>query len=275
MFPFACAGDEEHFDSLHKEIHKDVWGSSITPSTVYAQHSDQWENFAATFTHQAFLLDQLKSIYDNLAVVLRVFWEMQKESEQQNMFIGGRDCPPPIRSHESELNHTWLDPFEYFKRDHIDYAHRKIFLELFVNLATDMKTSKKGTMWREIGRSILENSYQAERASLVEELTSATSTDALNSVSGSRTADATIWQVRRRIVVRENAMQKALARLEALLEDDNKKAKKRSVEFERPFRRRFHIEDEVMPIREKPRSFSPFRSDEESVEIIEDHVEEA
>lgn len=274
MFPFARAGDEEHFDSLHQEIHKEVWGSSIAPNTVYAQHSDQWENFAATFTHQAFLLDELKSIYDNLAVVLRVFSDLQKESVQENVFTGGRDCPPPIRFDKNELNHTWLDPFEYFQRDDIDYAHRKIFLELFVNLATDMDT-KKGRMWREIGRSIMEHSYQAERASLVEELTSAASTDVLNSVSGPRTAHPTIWRVRRRIVVRENAMQKALARLEALLEDDDKKAKKRSVGFERPFSRRFHIEDEVMPIREKPRSLSPFASDGGSVEIIEDDVEEA
>lgn len=114
----------------------------------------------------------------------------------------------------------------------IDCAQRKGFPELFVCLATDKKGSKRGVAWREIGRSILENAYEAKRASLVEELTSAMSAVALSAVQAPSTAHEAIWRVRRQIVVRENAMQKALHRLRVLLEEDKKKVTKRAVEFE-------------------------------------------
>ncbi len=300
MFPIAPAGDEEHFRSLQKETHKMTWGSSITPKNVYAQHHSQWEVFATTFTHQAFLLRQLKSIYDNLAVVLRILAEKQKDCDlPPDMFVRRYDDALPVRSDRSDLNFASVDPFEYFQNEQVDCAHRKVFLELFVSLATDRKGCRRGVTWREIGRSIMENSYEAERASLVEELTSVTSSDALNAVSGGSTAQAAIWRVRRQIVVREHAMQKAMARLKELLEEDKKKPTKRCVEFERPSRarspirvtrrerswerspdrspvreRRFDLDD-VLPVREKRRPRSPSQSDDESVQIIEEHIEEA
>jgi hypothetical protein len=302
MFPFALPGDEEHFRSLQKEVHKKTWGNSITPKNVYAQHHSQWEVFATTFTHQAFLLCQLKSIYDNLAVVLRILSEKQKERDPNDFgYRRSYDDSAPLKHDKGELNFASLDPFQYYELDKVDYAHRKVFLELFVSLATDRKSSKKGAIWREIGRAILENSYEDERAKLVEELTSAASAEAMNAVTGPSNAHAAIWRVRRQIVVRENAMQKALARLKELLDEEKKKAK-RSVEFERPSRARSPVRetrrdrnrswersvsrspvrdrrvvdffDDVVPIRERRRSRSPPSSGDESVEIIEDRGEE-
>ena len=180
----------------------------------------------------------------------------------------------------------------------MDCAYRKAFLDLFVNLGMDAKGFPRGLMWREIGRSILENSYDAERVKLVQELTSEASAAALNAVTAPSTAQAAIWRVRRQVVVRESAMQEALGRLRALLEEDKKKTTKRSGRIDRSSRarslvrmapderfrarswandrspireRRVVTDDDSIPIREKRRSRIPSESGEESsIEILED-----
>jgi hypothetical protein len=305
MFPSALPSDEEHFRSMQKERHKNTWGKSINPKDVYANDhnqweafaTNQWEAFATTFPHQAFVLDQLKSIYDNLAVVLRILSEKQTGRDTRDVLVRRYDEPFPIN-----LSFASLDPFEYFQNDSVDYTHRKVFLELFVSLSTDRKSSGKGVMWREIGRSILENSYDAERASLVEELTSSAFADAINAVTGPSTSPAAIWRVRRHVVMGENALQKALARLRELLDEDKKKRTARSVEFERSCRakspdrsirrdrrrerswerslspspvRERRVDFDDLPIREKRRARSPSESDGDSIDIIDERVEEA
>jgi hypothetical protein len=298
MFPLALAGDEEHFIALQQQRHKNTWGASITPDNLYAHHHNQWEVFATTFPHQAFLLHQLKSMYDNLAVVLRIFSEKQKERAPADFYAPRYNDPFAVAEKEKGgLELASLDPFEYFQNEKVDYTQRNVFLELFVSLATDRKGSRRGAMWREIGRSVLENSYDVERAMLVEELTSKASAEALNAVTGPSTSHAAIWRVRLQIAVRESAMQKALARLKVLLEEDKKKTSKRSGDFEQSSRtrspvriiprerrrersydrspvrgRRVVIDDDDIPIREKRRSRSPSQSDEISIEIIEDGV---
>lgn len=293
MFPFVLEGDEELFHSLQKETHNNRFGPSITPMTVYAQHHSEWDVFASTFPHQAFLLRQLKSVYDNLDVVLRILSEKQKEGE-----IRGYEYPPPaIASNNGRLDFTSMDPFEFFLDDQVDYAHRKVLLDLFVDLRTDRRYQLRSTLtWREVGRSILDNSYDAERAGLVAELTSASSAEALNAGTGPSTPQAAIWRVRRSVVVREAAMQKAMARLRELLEEDKKNATKCSTGCEKSRRarspvrrirrerswerspvreRRLDYGNRYMPVRARRLSRSRSRSDEESVEIVNDRVEEA
>jgi hypothetical protein len=296
MHPFTFAGEEEQFHSLKKEMHKNTWGSSIPPKVVYSQFPYEWKAFATTFPHQAFLLHQLKSLYDNLDVTLRILADKQKEPEHHDVFLRRYDDPPE----RGDFDFAFMDPFAYFQADRVDYAHRKAFIDLFISLATDRKSSRRGITWREFGRSILENSYGAERASLVKELTSAISSEELEAANGPSTESAAIWRIRRQILVHESAMQKALARLRELLEEDKKKVTKRSVDFERPFRARSPARairrnrswerspdrssereriidlDDLLPIREKRRSRSPSQSDADSVvdiEIIDEHNE--
>lgn len=185
MFPFALPGEEEQFAREQKEAQRHDYTDRC-----------RWEVFASSFPHEAFLLQRLMSIYENMAVVLRILHEKQKEDEPvpaHNRF----SCPshprsvdylPPLSKLESLERPCWYwDPLEYFLNEDVDFACRKVFLELFASLETEMQGSKKWAMWREIGRMILENSYDAERASLVEELTSAASAEAFSTITGPST----------------------------------------------------------------------------------------
>jgi hypothetical protein len=182
-----------------------------TDSTSYHR---KWDIFAATFPHQAFLMHQLKAIHDNLLVVLRLLSDKQKNVVEP--------CFNTLSGHHLDLDYSFLHPFEYFQMDQIDLAHRRVFLELFISLATERKHSSRAVMWRELGRSILDHAYEAERAALVAEITSSASADALSAVCRPGMPDlaAGVWSVRREIVVRENALQKSLARLRELLKEN-------------------------------------------------------
>jgi hypothetical protein len=267
----------------------------MTPEST--NYHRKWESFAASLPHQAFLIHQLKSIHDNLFVVLRLLAEKQQQIDEPYFGRIPRHYDPDFSA---------SDPFEYFENIHIDLNHRRIFLDLFVSLGTERKNSSRAVIWRELGRSILEHAYEAERAALVAELTSTASADALSEVYGPGKANpaAGIWSVRREIVVRENALQKALARLRELLKEgegdaagtskssSKKQTVKRLVEFERrrdPSRERVVerrrigarspergviggpriLDDDFLPVRRRYRSKSPSVSEEESAEIVE------
>jgi hypothetical protein len=309
MFPSPLPSEESHFHAIPFPHHSSAWGGEdtpITPQPVYATYASQWEVFATTYPHQAFLLKQLKSIYDNLAVVLRVFQDKQRQRDPYNDGFVPRynrygdygSRKGPRKAEKDDLNFSMLDPFEYFQDEKIDYGLREIFLDLSVCLMTDKRGSRCGTTWREIGRLILENAYDAERAKLVEELTSEATVEALSAVPGGSVGYAAIWKVRSQVVVRENATQQGLKRLRELLEEDQKEAKRakerkaraRSRNGQHGRGRRCDRFGETrheqpgpvifdnptpFPVRERRRSRSRSDSSEDStIEIIEDTGEE-
>ena len=136
------------------------------------------------------------------------------------------------------------------------------------------------------------------------ELTSSASADALSAGYGPDKADsaAGVWSIHRQIVVRENALQKALARLRELLKEDDgdttgssksstskKKSVKRSVKFESrrgpsqerspergtiPKPHSIQMISDPLPVRTRRRSLSPSVSGEDSAEIIDNEIED-
>lgn len=247
MSPFTLSGEEEQFASFYGALLKNRWGPDSHPTQIYAHSSAQWPVFAATFPHLAFLLYRLKGIYDNLGVELKILFDKQKGMELSSppppppppMFCGPGPGPVPIPVYGAvqrtnhggivspEFGHM-MDPFEFFQSRGVDATYRNVFMELFVCLGDDREGPfnqfRPTALWREMGRSILDSGYEAERAALVEELSSEVTTRALNAVAVSSAMPSAggiaIWEVRRQVVVREVAMRRAMARLRVLLEEE-------------------------------------------------------
>jgi hypothetical protein len=196
-------GEEEHARRTYSKHFEELYSNDVNPESLYKAQVSTFARFAKIHPRVAFLLEQLRLIYENLDTTLDMFKLNYGIASPENSWS------------QQTVRFKGLDPFGYFGSDGVDYEHRSCLLHLRSAL-DKWNDGAFGPIFRELARDILHQARTPDRTSIMEELLSEETALELDRVPISK--DAGIWITRRDLAFKENMLAHSLQRIKQSLD---------------------------------------------------------
>jgi hypothetical protein len=208
-------GEEEYARRTYDKHFEELYSNDVNPESIYKAQVNNFARFAKIHPRIAFLLEQLRLIYENLDTSLDMF--------KLNYGIAS----PESSLSQKTVHFKGLDPFGYFNSEGVDYEHRSCLLHLRSAL-DKWNEGTFGPIFRETARDILHDARTPDRKAIMEELLSEDTALDLDRVLVSK--DAGIWVVRRDLAVKEDMLTHSLQRIKHSL-DHHEKSNEAWIEY--------------------------------------------
>lgn len=196
-------GEENYTRRTFDKHFEEIYSNDVNAESLYKAQANTFARFAKIHPRVAFLLDQLRLIYENLDTSLDVF--------KLNYGIAS----PENALSQHTVRFKGLDPFGYFTSEGIDYEHRSCLLHLRSAL-DQWNEGIFGPIFCETARDILHHARTPDRSVIMEELLSEDTALELDRVPISK--DRGIWVVRRDLASKEDMLSHSLQRIKNSLE---------------------------------------------------------
>ena len=196
-------GEEEYARRTYDKHFEELYSNDVNPESLYKAQVSTFARFAKIYPRPAFLLEQLRLIYENLDISLDMF-----------KLNYGITCPENSWSQHT-VRFKSLDAFGYFSSEGVDYEHRSCLLHLRSAL-DNWNDGAFGSIFRELARNILQQARTPDRKSIMEELLSEETALELDRVPVSK--DAGIWVIRRDLALKEDMLAHSLQRIRRSLD---------------------------------------------------------
>jgi hypothetical protein len=196
-------GEEEYARRSYNKHFEELYSNDVNPESLYKAQVGTFARFAKIHPRIAFLLEQLRLIYENLDTSLDMF--------KLNYGIAS----PESSWSQQTVRFKGLDPFGYFGSEGVDYEHRSCLLHLRSAL-DKWSDGAFGPIFRELAQDILHQARTPDRKSIMEELLSEETALELDRVPISK--DAGIWITRRDLAFKEDMLAHSLQRIKNLLD---------------------------------------------------------
>jgi len=105
-------GEEEYARRTYDKHFEELYSNDVNPESLYKAQVSTFARFAKIYPRPAFLLEQLRLIYENLDISLDMF--------KLNYGIA---CPENSWSQHT-VRFKSLDAFGYFSSEGVDYEHQ-------------------------------------------------------------------------------------------------------------------------------------------------------
>lgn len=196
-------GEEEYARRTYDQRFEELYSKDVNPESLYKAQISTFARFAKIYPRAAFLLEQLRLIYENLDVSLDMFK------------LNYTTASPGNSLSQQAVRFKGLDPFAYFGSEGVDYEHRSCLLHLRSAL-DKWNEGTFGPIFRETARDILHHARTPDRKAIVEELLSEEIALDLERVPISK--EGGIWVVRRELALKEDMLTHSLQRIKTSLD---------------------------------------------------------
>lgn len=200
-------GEEEYARRTYDQHFEELYSNDVNPESLYRAQINTFTRFAKIHPRVAFLLEQLRLIYENLDVSLDMFKLNYTTASPENSLS------------QQAVRFKGLDPFGYFGSEAVDYEHRSCLVHLRSAL-DKWNEGAFGPIFREMARDILHHARTPDRKAIVEELLSEETALDLERVPISK--DGGIWVVRRELALKEDMLTHSLQRIKHSLDHHEK-----------------------------------------------------
>ncbi len=196
-------GEEDYARRAFDKHFEELYSNNVNAESLYKAQANTFARFAKIHPRVAFLLDQLRLIYESLDTSLDMF--------KLNYGIAS----PENALSQHSVRFKGLDPFSYFTSEGVDYEHRSCLLHLRSALG-QWDEGIFVPIFRETARDILHHARTPDRSVIMEELLSEDTALELDRVPISR--DKGIWVVRRDLASKEDMLSHSLQRIKDSLD---------------------------------------------------------
>jgi hypothetical protein len=196
-------GEEEYARRTYNKHFEELYSNDVNPESLYKAQVSTFARFAKIHPRIAFLLEQLRLIYENLDTSLDMFKLNYGIASPENSWS------------QQTVRFKGLDPFGYFGSEGVDYEHRSCLLHLRSAL-DKWNDGAFGPIFRELAQDILHQARTPDRKSIMEELLSEETALELDRVPVSK--DAGIWITRRDLALKEDMLAHSLQRIKNSLD---------------------------------------------------------
>lgn len=196
-------GEEDYARRTLDKHFEELYSNNVDAESIYKAQPNKFARFAKIHPRVAFLLDQLRLIYESLDTCLDMF--------KLNYGIAS----PENALSQHSVRFKGLDPFSYFNSEGVDYEHRSCLLHLRSALY-QWNEGIFGPIFRETARDILHHARTPDRSVIMDELLSEETALELDRVAISK--EKGIWVVRRDLASKEEMFSHSIQRIKDSLD---------------------------------------------------------